>query len=222
MKIKFLIDKEQRKEVAQAVAEFSGLELHYLGAPTFTYQIGFFTLTQDCVLEFEENHDSEIVQTLFESLHELGYEWENLDEKLTISMPRDLFDETALENLKQLIENKAHLLKHAFETDSLEIIENEENIEFPWFTLSSPEDSSAYQQFILMLCEFAKNQKRVNNKPDTSDNEKYAFRCFLLRIGMIGADFKQTRKILLRNLSGSSAFRYGKPKKEDSNDEISD
>lgn len=222
MKIKFLIDKEQRKEVAQAVAEFSGLELHYLGAPTFTYQIGFFTLTQDCVLEFEENHDSEIVQTLFESLHELGYEWENLNKKLTISMPRDLFDETALENLKQLIENKAHLLKHAFETDSLEIIENEENIEFPWFTLSSPEDSSAYQQFILMLCEFAKNQKRVNNKPDTSDNEKYAFRCFLLRIGMIGADFKQTRKILLRNLSGSSAFRYGKPKKEDSNDENSD
>ena len=222
MKIKFLIDKEQRKEVAQAVAEFSGLELHYLGAPTFTYQIGFFTLTQDCVLEFEENHDSEIVQTLFESLHELGYEWENLNEKLTISMPKDFFDETTLENLKQLIENKENLLKHAFETDSLEITETDETIEFPWFTLSSPEDSSAYQQFILMLCEFAKNQKRVNNKPDTSDNEKYAFRCFLLRIGMIGADFKQTRKILLRNLSGSSAFRHGKPKKEDSNDEISD
>ena len=62
-----------------------------------------------------------------------------------------------------------------------------------------------------MLCEFAKNLQRVVNKPDTSDNEKYAFRCFLLRLGMIGADYKAARKVLLRNLTGSSAFRHGKP-----------
>ena len=49
------------------------------------------------------------------------------------------------------------------------------------------------------------------NKPDASDNEKYAFRCFLLRLGMIGADYKAARKVLLRRLTGSSAFRHGKP-----------
>ena len=58
-----------------------------------------------------------------------------------------------------------------------------------------------------MLCEFAKNQKRINNKPDTSDNPKYTMRCYLLRLGMIGAEYKSARKVLLRNLSGSSAFR---------------
>jgi hypothetical protein len=30
------------------------------------------------------------------------------------------------------------------------------------------------------------------------DNEKYAFRCFLLRLGFIGSDYKAERKILLK------------------------
>ena len=42
------------------------------------------------------------------------------------------------------------------------------------------------------------------------DNEKYAFRCFLLRLGFIGTEYKTERKILLRNLSGSSAFKAGR------------
>ena len=39
------------------------------------------------------------------------------------------------------------------------------------------------------------------------ENEKYAFRCFLLRLGFIGDDNKTARRILLQNLSGNSAFR---------------
>ena len=69
------------------------------------------------------------------------------------------------------------------------------------------DDTNAYCTFISMLCEFAKNQKRINNKPDTSDNPKYTMRCYLLRLGMIGTEYKSARKVLLRNLSGSSAFR---------------
>ena len=49
-----------------------------------------------------------------------------------------------------------------------------------------------------------------------SHNEKYAFRCFLLRLGFIGDKYKQTRKILLRNLAGSSAFKDGQPKEVES------
>ena len=32
-----------------------------------------------------------------------------------------------------------------------------------------------------------------------------------IRLGMIGTDYKHTRKVLLRNLTGSSAFRHGTP-----------
>lgn len=60
----------------------------------------------------------------------------------------------------------------------------------------------------------ALNQKRITAKEKPVDNDKYAFRCFLLRLGFIGDDYKTERKILLRNLSGSSAFKSGAKKTE--------
>ena len=220
MEIKYLIDKNQRKAMAEKIAEILGENMQYLATPTFAYQIGEFTLTKDCTLQFSDMTDSKTVERLLEQLTSAGYHAEESPELLTITTPKKFLDSSALENLKRIIANKENLLKHALETDSLEITETEENIEFPWFTLHEDSDGDAYCKFISALCDFAKNQKRVNNKPDTSDNEKYAFRCFLLRLGMIGEDFKQTRKVLLRNLTGSSAFRHGKPEKEEF-DEIS-
>ena len=44
--------------------------------------------------------------------------------------------------------------------------------------------------------------------------EKYAFRCFLLRLGFIGNEYKAERKILLKNLSGNSSWKNGAPEKE--------
>ena len=55
-------------------------------------------------------------------------------------------------------------------------------------------------------------QKRITATEKPVDNEKYAFRCFLLRLGFIGNEYKTQRKILLRNLTGSSAFRSGTTK----------
>ena len=221
MEIRYLIDKNQRKAMAEKISEIVGEDVKYLGAPSFAYRIGDFTLNTEAVLSFSDSMDSGIVEMVMEWLDSAGYHAESKAEIFTVAVPKETLDETALENLKRIVANKELLLKHALDTDSLEITETDETMEFEWFTLSNPEDSSAYQQFISMLCDFAKHQKRVNNKPDTSDNEKYAFRCFLLRIGMIGADFKQTRKVLLRNLTGSSAFRHGKPKGEP-NHEVSE
>ena len=55
----------------------------------------------------------------------------------------------------------------------------------------------------------AKEAKRVNGKDHPVENEKYAFRCFLLRLGFIGAEYKEARKVLLRNFIGSAAYRDG-------------
>jgi hypothetical protein len=55
-------------------------------------------------------------------------------------------------------------------------------------------------------------QKRISSIEKPTENEKYAFRCFLLRLGFIGDDYKKSRKILLKNLSGSSAFKSGSAK----------
>ena len=57
----------------------------------------------------------------------------------------------------------------------------------------------------------AQRQKRVIPTAADTDNDKYTFRCFLLRLGFIGNDYKATRKVLLKNLTGNSAFRHGEP-----------
>ena len=49
----------------------------------------------------------------------------------------------------------------------------------------------------------------LNSKEKPAENEKYTFRCFLLRLGFIGNEYKHERKILLKNLTGSSAFKNG-------------
>ena len=199
MNIRFNIEKSQRKALAQKIGELTGSEVKYLGVPSCGYQIGAYTLDKEAVL-----HGDELPDDIRSELQKAGYTAEDEPVTLTISMPRDFFTEQSMNNLLQLIANKETLLKHALNTESLAVNECEETVE-------KDGDGDAYAKFITMFCEFAKNLKRVVNKPDTSDNEKYAFRCFLLRLGMIGEEYKPVRRVLLRRLTGSSAFRHGKP-----------
>lgn len=64
-----------------------------------------------------------------------------------------------------------------------------------------------YTKFIAALCKMSVGAKRINESSKEVINEKYAFRCFLLRHCFIGDEFKKDRKILLEKISGSSAFR---------------
>lgn len=133
---------------------------------------------------------------------------------LTIEMPRSAFTDMALENLKRLIESKSALIKKALGTDCTPIIIGEETISFPWFQGELISDEvKTYTHFVTALCEMAKTQQRVNSTEKQVENEKYAFRCFLLRLGFVGSEFKTERKILLKNLSGNSAFKNGAPPK---------
>jgi hypothetical protein len=211
MNIKFNIEKSQRKALAMKIGELADMDVRYCGVPCCAYEIGFFTLSKDAVLSFADRMDTEVIERVLDGLDKAGYTSEDVPEALTISMPRDFFTDQALDNLRKIVENKHSLICHALGADDLPIEETDGKIEFPWFTVEKDGDSDAYIRFVTALCEFAKNLQRVINKPDTSDNEKYAFRCFLLRLGMIGADFKPARKVLLRRLTGSSAFRHGKP-----------
>ena len=115
----------------------------------------------------------------------------------------------ALENLQKIIANKQTLFR-AFRMDSTEVEITDEKINFTWFLYTVDGDEiTAYTQFISRLCDMARDAKRVSSKPTETDNDKYAFRCFLLRLGFIGKEYKTARRILLRNLTGNSAFRYG-------------
>ncbi len=52
-----------------------------------------------------------------------------------------------------------------------------------------------------------RSKQNISAKVKATDNEKYTFRTWLLRLGMIGDDYRLARRVLLQNLSGNSAFR---------------
>lgn len=207
-----------RKELVKAVSEIIEVPAEYQYMSTCAYKIGKdYTITKEGNLEISDSADSKEIENLIDELVSRGYgvptvedettASEDEENRLTVEMPLNLVDERALNRIKRIIENKGELFKAAFKTESLEINLTEKTVEFPWFTIEQDSDADAYCTFISMLCEFAKNQSRINNKPETTDNPKYTMRCYLLRLGMIGAEYKAVRKVLLRNLSGSSAFR---------------
>ena len=77
MEIRFNIEKSQRKALAQKIAEMTGAEVKYLGVPSFAYEIGIFTVTQDAVLTCADDSDKDTVEMVLEWLSEAGYTAEN-------------------------------------------------------------------------------------------------------------------------------------------------
>lgn len=65
----------------------------------------------------------------------------------------------------------------------------------------------AYIQFCLAVCHQALTQKKASARRTVTDNEKYAFRCWMLRLGLIGDEFKTCRLHFLKHLEGNSAWR---------------
>lgn len=129
---------------------------------------------------------------------------------LTIQMPATSFTPEALTNLRNLVSAKGRLIRKALDVATLPVETDADKVSFPWFSgEATAEEVKAYTHLVTALCDMARNQKRITAKEKITDNDKYAFRCFLLRLGFIGTEFKDERKILLRNLSGNSAFKSG-------------
>jgi len=134
-------------------------------------------------------------------------------DRLAVEVPND-FTPEQIDNLCKMVTAKEPLLKKALGAEELPIRVLEDKIEFPWFTLETPEDAANYAQFIHALCATAKEKKRVTAKaPDTFENEKFSMRVWLIGLGLVGKEYGKTRKLLANNLSGDSGWRYGKPEK---------
>ena len=222
MKIEFNLKGAERKELVKAISRITGIKAEYQGTPSMNYQIGDFTVTRDGNLVYDDKVDP---GELLNELAEAGFkaanwaatkEAKNQEAKeikdedrtepttLTIEMPADKVN---TENLKRLLDAKGPLIRKALGTDNLVFEIHEDKVSFPWFTDPDPDHAKAYTQFISAICKMSTEQKRITAKVREVDNEKYAFRCFLLRLGFIGEEFKKSRKILLANLDGSSAFK---------------
>ena len=220
MVLHFNVKGESRKAMVTAIEKEIGGKARYLGVPSCTYEIGNYTVGRNGELEFGDFDDLDEVAPIIDAcVMATGItpaEWEenrNTEEtetedlvELTVTIP---FTKVNVENLTSLLEAKGNLIKDALGIADLRFEMNEASISFPWFSKTTPEEALTSTKFIAAICEMTMKQKRITAKPKENENEKYAFRCFLLRLGFIGDEYKADRKLLLSKLSGSSAFKAG-------------
>ena len=268
---------EERKRLVKAISTFTGADAKYLGAPSFAYEVDYFTIDKNGCVSFDDRADSEEIEGLIDQLVQQGFVarvsdlgcadagdepqeaaaaepeeptqvsdpgWAGAGDEpqeaaaavleepaeepaqdageaatepdsaedgeqagLTVSLPMDGFTADALDRLHKLVDSKAGLIRKALGADRLDIMTEEEKVSFPWWDrMPEPNEVQAYMSFIAAICAMAKEAKRVTATEKEIESEKYAFRCFLLRLGFIGSENKDHRKVLMRRLSGSSAF----------------
>ena len=223
MVLHFNVKGESRKAMVTAIEKEIGGKARYLGVPSCAYEIGNYTVGRNGELEFGDFDDIDEVAPIVDAcVMATGItpaEWEgNKDAEetetegameLTVTIP---FTKVNVGNLTSLLEAKGSLIKDALGITDLRFEMNEDSVSFPWFSKVEPEEAMTYTKFITAICEMTMKQKRITAKPKENENEKYAFRCFLLRLGFIGDEYKVDRKLLLSKLNGSSAFKSGAKK----------
>ena len=185
----------------------------YQKVPSLSYKIGDCTLERDGTLRIPDSFDSETIDRLLTHLKEKDFtgEMEQTEDRLIITVPKNTFKEQGLANLQKMVDNKEALFSKAFVKENLTLNIDDDNVSFDWFQFTAnPDEVSAYTEFVSRLCDLARKVKRVIPTATENDNDKYAFRCFLLRLGFIGDEYKKARKVLLKNLIGNSAFRHDK------------
>ena len=240
MTINYNVTGTERKRLVEYISGFMGTDKKYLGAPTFAYQVGYLTISKDGAVSFEDRGYNSDIDALMAELEGQGFHTEDTIAKadtagagansgeeaspaeegitqphgfgLTVTLPAASLPSEALVNLTSLLTAKGRLIRKALGVEALPVEVSPDTVSFPWFEGRDldADEVKTYTHLIAALCDMARNQKRITAKEKVTDNDKYAFRCFLLRLGFIGAEFKDERKILLRNLSGNSAFKSGK------------
>ena len=134
----------------------------------------------------------------------------------TISVPFDSADTLLEYRITKLMNAKSKLFMKAFNTDKLDFEIKDDTITFKWLSGdATPEMIQASMKFFSLLVKLVKEGNSVKCKEREIHSEKYAMRCFLVRLGFIGDEFKKDRKLLMQNLSGSSAFRLKDGKSND-------
>lgn len=120
---------------------------------------------------------------------------------------KTLQDDACVLTLDRLFETvEAYETRHGKAANGLVI----EPDKLTFSTLPETDDPAVLRTFTTlcaMMNKQAITQQRIQAKTADADNEKYAMRIWLLRLGMNGPEYKEERRILMQNLSGHCAFR---------------
>lgn len=228
MEVKYNLIGPARKKLVKAIENITGEKAIYKKVPSCAYTVEGYTITKEGTLQWDESTDVSAAKLLVKRLADAGFaaekfqmesiepnNTESVEEGLCVQVPKSSISDFELDLVKKMISGKASLIKKATGASNLDVEIKDDVICFPWFdVLPEPEMIRAVSVFITRLIALSKEIKRVTTIEREVENERYAFRCFLLRLGFIGNEYKSERKTLLKNLKGSSAFRDGQ-KRED-------
>ncbi len=233
MIIQFEAAKEKRKELVKAISEVTGVQSVYQGAPGFIYKVGIYFVLANGDVEVDDFADVKLVEQLVHGLRGRGFNtiddrWSAYEKPpqedaiqacftqpttdgIVLEFPKEGMTEQAIHNVEKIIEGKGWLIKLALECDALPIEETENTLKFPWLPISAPPELiNAVALLLAAIIKMAKKQQRVTFSENETSNAKYALRCFLLRLGFIGDEYKEARQLLMKGVPGNSAFRNGK------------
>jgi hypothetical protein len=237
-KVQEVIDLD-RKEIVKILGEHFGVKPEYMGTPSFAYQIeteeGIITIDREGKIKNSDGVEMKLEELLQSSEKEIE---ESQTTEVTFSM--NGHTGITLRNLINMISSKQSLIKKALKLEgevvAVEFVEGINsvridtledfkkaaleiglekcpgiNFDFEKGTLQCNFIVTEIDvQFAEALNESSKKLKHSSPKERQTDNEKYTFRTWLLRLGFIGDRYKEARKELLKNLGGNSAFRKGK------------
>ena len=120
----------------------------------------------------------------------------------------DLINKTGETANFPTVESMTELIAEAGETGLKGIEIEDGKLIFTGFPASDDEERiQAFIHLASLMNRQALEQNRVQVKQVDESNEKYAFRTWLLRIGMNGNEYKTTRSLLMKRLNGHTAFK---------------
>lgn len=214
--------EQTRKALAQIISSVSGDLVVYAGPPTYEYRIGPVVIDRDHVIWWPTGFDCDIIDAVIKLLRRKGWSVQHRPVKQpkaagTVYSPvtvktKDV--DAVLAKVEALIASKKSLLCQGLDLEEIKVEATEQVLVFNWVKEGA---EPGFFEAVTILCqklvELAENVSRVSSKEKPTDNPRFAMRTFLIRLGMIGPDYKQARKHLMGSLPGSAAWRNGTPAK---------
>lgn len=115
MTLNYNVTGSKRKELVSLIANFTGCDAHYKGAPSFAYEVDYFTIDRNGAVCFDDRADSEVIERLIEMLYDNSFVSEPADEPtgIAIQIPAAELSEAQLLNLHAILDAKGTLIKKA-------------------------------------------------------------------------------------------------------------
>lgn len=229
----FRITGIERKEVAQIIAKETSQVSTYAGPPSFAYLIGNMSIDRSGMINAPVDKELENILIVLSKngvisdgafnitmKEHTGVSLRNL---VNIISSKEKLLNRALGRKGEIIPgvlveavNAASIVGvedfaitiEGLESGGINFDFNNMVIKYGFYNSDINGDKlKAYEALSILIDEQSKKLKHASFRQKEVDNDKYAMRCWLLRLGMIGDEYKTSRKILLEKLTGNSSFR---------------